>query len=217
MRFDEFGYGAVSAFYEELAALYSFGRIAASKRRQLDFLEPGDRVLYAGVGRGEDAVEAARLGVRVTGVDLSSRMLAHLEERLAREGLEAELIRGDVAKGLPPGDFDAVVANYFLNLFEAERAAGMLELLAERVRPGGLLLCADFARPEGRGIGRWLTEAYYRPVNWLAWAIGLCALHPILDYPALLEPLGFRIRLEQRWPIGPGRSPAYLTIVAERS
>lgn len=216
MQFDEYGYGAVSAFYEELAALYSLGQIAASKRSQLALLRPGDRVLYAGVGRGEDAIEAARFGIHVTGVDVSGAMLRRLSRRLEREGLEAELIEGDVARETPAGSYDAVIANYFLNLFEIERARAMLALLVGHVRPGGLLLCADFAPPVGGRAGRWLSEAYYRPVNWIAWALGLCDRHPILDYPAMLEPLGLRIRAEERFPVGPGRNPAYLSLAAER-
>lgn len=221
LRFDDYGYGAVAGFYEELAALYSWGRIAASKRSQLRHLRRGDRVLYAGVGRGEDAILAARLGVRVTAVDLSGAMLRRLAGRLEREGLEAELIEGDVAEETLGGRcnavrFDAVVANYFLNLFEAERAGAMLARLADRIRPGGLLLCADFAPGEGGWLGRWISEAYYRPVNWIAWALGLCDLHPILDYPRLLEPLDFRIRGLERFPVGVGRNPAYLSLLAER-
>jgi hypothetical protein len=92
----------------------------------------------------------------------------------------------------------------------------MLERLTARVRPGGLLLCADFAPGEGGRLGHWISEAYYRPVNWIAWALGLCDLHPILDYPSLLEPLDFRIHRLQRFPVGPGRNPAYLSLAAER-
>lgn len=216
MRFDDYGYGAVAGFYEELASLYSRGRIAASKRSQLRHLRRGDRVLYAGVGRGEDAVLAARLGVRVTAVDLSGAMLRRLARRLEREGLEAELIEGDVAEETLGDPYDAVVANYFLNLFEAERAGAMLARLTDRLRPAGRLLCADFAPGEGGRIGRWISEFYYRPVNWIAWTLGLCDLHPILDYPDLLEPTGLRIRELERFPVGPGRNPAYLSLMAER-
>jgi len=216
LRFDDYGYGAVAGCYEELAALYSWGQIAASKRSQLRHLGAGDRVLYAGVGRGEDAILAARLGIRVTAVDLSRAMLRRLGRRLERERLEAELIEGDVAETNLEDRYDAVVANYFLNLFEAERAGAMLARLANQVRPGGLLLCADFAPGEGGRLGRWVSDAYYRPVNWIAWALGLCDLHPILDYPRLLEPLDFRIRGLERFPVGPGRNPAYLSLVAER-
>ena len=62
MIFDRYGYGLVSGFYDELAAFYSRGRIGATKQSQLQYLKPADRVLYPGVGRGEDAIQAARGG-----------------------------------------------------------------------------------------------------------------------------------------------------------
>jgi hypothetical protein len=77
-------------------------------------------------------------------------------------------------------------------------------------------MLADFARPSGGGVARALTNAYYRPANAVAWALGFCALHPILDHAALLEPLGFRIRSERRFPVLLGIDPAYVSIVAER-
>ena len=47
-------------------------------------------------------------------------------------------------------------------------------------------------------------------------ALGLCALHPILDYGALLPAAGFRVVGERRFPVLLGRDPAYVSIVAER-
>ncbi len=216
MGFDDYSYDAVAFLYDELAAAYSLGRIQRSKASQLAAIARGDRVLYAGVGRGSDALLAARFGARVTAIDLSPRMLARFERRLAREGLTAELIRGDVAAHAPERAYDVVVANYFLNLYEVERAGQMLRRIAGLVRRGGRLMLADFARPAGGWFARSLTHAYYRPVNVVAWALGFCALHPILDYARLLEPLGFRIRSERRFPVLLGANPAYVSIVAER-
>jgi demethylmenaquinone methyltransferase/2-methoxy-6-polyprenyl-1,4-benzoquinol methylase len=216
MRFDEYPYDAVAFFYDELASLYSLGRIPRSKASQLAAIAKGDRVLYAGVGRGADAVLAARFGADVTAIDLSASMLLRCERRFAREGLSVRLIRGDVADHVPEREYDVVVANYFLNLYDADRAGAMLRRLAGLVRRGGLLMLADFARPSGGRFARALSSAYYRPVNTIAWALGFCALHPILDYAELLAPLGFRIRTERRFPVLAGRNPAFVSIVAER-
>ena len=216
MRFDEYSYGPVAGFYDWLAAFYSRGQIGASKQGQLEVIESGDRVLYAGVGCGADALLAARFGAHVTGVDLAPEMLERLAKQFAREDLEAELICGDVASHKPVELYDVVVANYFLNLFDVERAREMLRHLAELVRPGGTLLLTDFALPEGGPVARAITEIYYRPVNWIAWALGLCALHPILDYARLVEPMGFRIDTERRFPVLLGANPAYISIVARR-
>jgi hypothetical protein len=92
----------------------------------------------------------------------------------------------------------------------------MLGHLVRGLRPEGHLLLADFAIPRG---GRWaeaICAMHYRPANWIAWAFGFCALHPILDYGALLAPYGFEIRHERRFPLLLGRNPAYVSITAQR-
>ena len=217
MRFDEYSYGSIAGSYDWLAAVYSRGRIGASKREQLDAIERGDRVLYAGVGRGKEAVLAARFGARVTAIDLAPQMLERLSKQLAREDLESELISGDVSNHKPSEFYDVVVANYFLNLFDVERAREMLRHLCGLVKPGGTLLLTDFALPRGGPFARAISELYYRPVNWIAWVFGFCALHPILDYARLIEPMDFRIHSERRLPVFFGANPAYVSIMARRA
>jgi SAM-dependent methyltransferase len=187
-----------------------------SKRVQDAFLEPGDLALYPGIGRGEEALRAARAGVRVLGLDVSESMLGATRARFAAEGLEGDFRIEDVAVHRPDRLYDAIVAHYFLNLFEAARARAMLERFASWLRPGGRLVLADFARPSKGLLGRLLCEAYYRPVNAIAWALGLCAWHPILDYRELLAGLPFRILAEERFPVGCSADPAYVSIVAEK-
>ena len=214
--FDRYGYGSVAAFYDELSALYSFGRIAETKRLSLEVLRAGDRVFYPGVGRGEEAVAAARRGAEVVAVDVSTAMLEHLQEKLDSAGVGAELIQADASLHEPTAAYDVVVANYFLNLFDATRAQEMIDRLASSLRPGGLLVVADFARPAGGFFGRIASEIYYRPVNWIAWMLRLCALHPILDYRDLLDPARFVIESERRIPVISGANPAFVSIVARR-
>ncbi|MCP4905994.1 MAG: class I SAM-dependent methyltransferase [bacterium] len=217
MEFGAHSYDGVAYCYDELASLYSLGRIEMSKQSQIGSLSPTERVLFAGVGRGRDAIAAARCGVAVTAIDLSPIMLGRFSRGLEREALRAEAIEGDVASHHPELLYDTVVAHYFLNLFEIDRAAAMLSILCRLVRPGGRLIFADFAPGEGGTAARWITEAYFRPVNWVAWAFGFCALHPIPDYPDLIERAGARIRTVSRFPVIPGlANPAYQSVVAER-
>lgn len=216
-RFDRHSHAAVASVYDEIAAFYSLGRIARSKAAGIEAFAAGEHVLFAGVGRGADAVEAARRGVRVTAIDLAPAMLARFERRLAQAGLTAETIRGDVAAHRPARPYDGIDASYFLNLWDTPRAQAMLVHLASLLRPGGKLVVADFARPRGGRISRAIAEAYYRPVDWIAWALGLCELHPILDYRALVGAAGLRIVRERRFPLLVGGDPAFVTIVAERT
>ena len=211
-----YSYDKVAFAYDALASVYSFGRIARSKRAHLSHLRTGDRVLYVGVGRGDEAVAAAAQGIRVTALDLSPRMLAALGRASAAASVEIESICGDVTLHRPTEPYDAVCVHYFLNLFSESDAAEMIDQLAGWVRPGGLLSLADFAPVESRGFARVLTSAYYRPANWVAWALGFCELHPIPDYPAMLSARGFEAPTITRFPIGPGNLPAYWSVIGRR-
>lgn len=106
-------YDRIAAYYEKLAWLYSAGQIPASKLVELQHLTQRDRVLYLGVGAGEDAIAAARKGCSTTCIDTSSRMLAMLDRRLVQEQLSAELVCGDVLEHTRFEAYDAVVANYY--------------------------------------------------------------------------------------------------------
>jgi SAM-dependent methyltransferase len=76
-------------------------------------LPPGARVLDAGAGTGFLSLAAARLGHRVTALDLSAGMLARLRDSAAHEGLAVEVVEAP-AEQPPPGPFDAVVERHLL-------------------------------------------------------------------------------------------------------
>jgi hypothetical protein len=50
------------------------------------------------------------------------------------------------------------------------------------VRPGGKVLIADLALPQGGALSRCAQRAYSRAANVIFWALGLVPLHPIYDY-----------------------------------
>jgi len=76
-------------------------------------LPPGGPVLDVGAGTGFLALAAARLGYRVTALDLSGRMLDRLRASAAREGLEVAVHQGP-AERPPGGPFDAVMSRHLL-------------------------------------------------------------------------------------------------------
>ena len=122
-----------------------------------------ERVLYAGVGGGEDAVMAARKGAHVTVIDLSPRMLAKASERIAAAGLEGqvECIRGDILEHDRHGYYDVVCANFFLNVFVEPVMREMMQYLVSLLRPGGMLLIADLAPVEGPIWQRMARRIYF--------------------------------------------------------
>ena len=60
-------------------------------------LKPGMSILDIGCGTGRHAVELAKLGYEMTGIDLSAGMLAEAEAAAKAAGVELELIRADAA------------------------------------------------------------------------------------------------------------------------
>ena len=212
----KFVYDRVAFLYDEVCAVYSLGAIARSKRHHLGFLRVGSRVLYVGVGRGADALAAARAGAQVTAVDLSEPMLRRLRAAAIREGLCLELVEDDVSQLPCPGDYDVVVANYFLNMFSESDAQSMLGALLVQVRPGGRLCLADFAPAAGLGLSGVATTAYYRLVKGVGWLLWICALHEIPDLPKWLTDRGLEILDIKRFPVMGGSGPAYWAMIARR-
>jgi SAM-dependent methyltransferase len=75
-----------------------------------------------GAGTGFLSLAAARLGQRVTALDLSGGMLERLREKAAAEELEVEVVQGG-AEEPPAGPFDAVIERHLLWTLPDPRAA----------------------------------------------------------------------------------------------
>jgi demethylmenaquinone methyltransferase/2-methoxy-6-polyprenyl-1,4-benzoquinol methylase len=172
----------VAWFYEVLAYIYSTGQIAAAKASQVDQMMPGDKVLYAGVGAGEDAALAAERGIELTCIDLSQSMLDRTEKKLARKNLTAQLICDDMFNHDRYHHYDIVTANFFLNAFDSAEMPKMLAHLASLIRPSGRLLIADVAVPQGPLPFRLIHRIHNAAGLVFFWALGLVSLHPIYDY-----------------------------------
>jgi SAM-dependent methyltransferase len=75
--------------------------------------QPPARILDCGAGTGFLSLIAARLGHKVTAVDVSTAMLAKLRDKAAAGGLGVEIVEGG-AEQPPAGPFDAVMERHLL-------------------------------------------------------------------------------------------------------
>ncbi len=115
--------------------------LAAVSARVMDHLAPtpGLRVVDVGCGTGNAALEAARRGARVIGVDPATRLLEVAAERARAEGLEVSWQAGSGgALPLPDASVDAAVAIFSI-IFAPDPERCIAEL-RRVVRPGGRVL-----------------------------------------------------------------------------
>ena len=189
-------YGVVAKVYDLLGHLYSGGQIRASKEAQMDAIRPGQRVLYAGAGGGEDAVMAATHGAVVTVVELSPEMIEECRIRFRKAGVEdqIELVEADIMTFQRERAFDVVVANFFLNVFSINVMPSVMDHLVSLLKSDGLFLISDFRPLEGGVIHRSLHFLYYGAVALFFRVLSNNPFHPIYDYRGLLPQAGLELQ-----------------------
>jgi len=101
-------------------------------------VRPGQRVLDVGCGTGVAAVTAARMGARVSGLDLTPELLDRARVNSQIAGVEVDWREGDAEK-LPFADasFD-VVLSQFGHMFAPRPALAVAEMLRV-LKPGGTI------------------------------------------------------------------------------
>jgi SAM-dependent methyltransferase len=110
-------------------------------------LRPSSRILDLGCGVGRHAVPLARLGHRVTGIDLSETMLALARALAVEQKVEVDFARRDMRELAGLGPFDACVCLYtVLGYFDDANNAQVLHSVAKILVDGGKLLL-DVSNP----------------------------------------------------------------------
>ncbi|MFF8599975.1 class I SAM-dependent methyltransferase [Streptomyces sp. NPDC015232] len=188
---------SITAYWDAAAASFDtepdHGLRAAPTRTAWDRLlrswmptDPVD-VLDVGCGTGSVSALLAEAGHRVTGVDLSPRMIEQARAKFATAGLPGRFLVGD-AMAPPTHDrrFGAVLSRHLVWTLPDPEAA--LRDWASRLHPGGRLLLIE---------GRWREAAqdaapYVPGAESLPWNGGISAR----DLTAALRPLVSGLRVE---------------------
>ncbi len=109
---------------------------------ELTGVQPGATLLDLCCGPGRHALELARRGFRVTGVDRTAAFLDRLRRRARREGLRLQLRCRDMREPLGRDRYDAVINMFssFGYFEDPEDDRRVLRHVLHALRPGGALL-----------------------------------------------------------------------------
>ncbi len=103
------------AFFDAHAQVYEDNVFTKNTIKEVDFLieelslQPGSSILDVGCGTGRHSIELAKRGYAVTGLDLSSEMLARAANAAKSAGVNVNWIRSDATKFSLPGKYDGAI------------------------------------------------------------------------------------------------------------
>jgi demethylmenaquinone methyltransferase/2-methoxy-6-polyprenyl-1,4-benzoquinol methylase len=145
-------FNSISGNYDRLNRLLSFGTDRRWRRRAVDLIGnhiSPKRILDVATGTGDLALTALKLNPeKITGIDISGKMLALGRAKIARLGFESkiELLTGDSEKIMfPDRTFDVVMSAFGVRNF-GDTSAGLREMLRV-LRPGGMIMVLEFSKP----------------------------------------------------------------------
>jgi len=212
-------YRIVGPLYDFLSNLYSGRSIHHCKIAMInkDNVKKGDRILFAGVGHGLDAIQAAELGANVTVVDISETMLNQFRQKLKKNNpkLKIRQVHSDILEFNEFKKYDMVVANFFLNVFYQDMMTRVLEQLVRLGKPGAKIVVGDFSYPTGNIFSRAFKVIYWYGAVLFFWLFARNAVHNIYNYPEFMENAGLVIKEKKYYKLG--IINCYWSVLGEKS
>ncbi len=195
--------------YDRLNHILSLNIDKGWRRKAVREIVDTDRpleVLDVACGTGDFTIEIARkvaAGSRVTGIDLSEGMMKIGREKIAKAGVDAEMVQGDCeALAYGEGTFDRISVGFGVRNFE-HLELGLSEM-CRVLKPGGKLVVLELSVPSN-GFIRWCYKLYFLKIlpaigGWISGDRGAYEYLPasVLRFPApekfvgMMKDAGFR-------------------------
>jgi ubiquinone/menaquinone biosynthesis C-methylase UbiE len=145
-----------------IADYYDASPVVAERKQDVAFYrnagrEHGDPILELGCGTGRIALALAEAGLRITGLDLSERMLERASEKRAALPVETRervhLVQGDMARFDLDETYRLIIIPFrpFQHLLETQQQLDCLHCVRKHLAAGGHLII-DFFQPDLRRL-----------------------------------------------------------------
>ena len=151
-------FATIADRYDFITVVLSFGRDAAWKRRLVNEarVRHDVHVVDLACGTGDIAFEAARAGARVTGVDVTFRMIEIARAKADRAKIDGLwpvprfVVCDMMALPLPTSSADIITTGYGLR--NVPQLKDAIDEILRVLKPDGQLLSLDFNRPQSAVI-----------------------------------------------------------------
>jgi ubiquinone/menaquinone biosynthesis C-methylase UbiE len=173
-----------AANFDRLARVYrwleyvAFGRdLERARTCYLDRLSACRSILVLGEGDGRCLAQLVRLApeARIECIDASRAMLDRAAARLdpAARARVTFTCADAFTLSFDPHRYEAVLTLFFLDCFNDDDVALLVQRIAPALRPGGFWLFADFVEP-ARGFARWRARVWLAVLYaFFRWQTGL--------------------------------------------
>ncbi len=190
--------------YDTGIRILTLGRVDRVYDRLTSHIKKGDNVLDIGCGTGALSFRAAKIGAKVTGIDVNPQMLEIAKKRSKDFGLEksVEFSEMGVAElGSEKGKYDVIMSGLcFSELTDGE--LGFVIQEAKRLLvPKGLLLVADEVRPHNI-LKRILSFLLRFPLVVITYILTQTTTSAVKNLPKRIEDAGFMIKSKRTSRLG---------------
>ncbi|MBX2900911.1 MAG: class I SAM-dependent methyltransferase [Cyclobacteriaceae bacterium] len=169
------GYNRLAPFYDRLATVFVGKQLQQAQLALLPYLQQKRKLLILGGGTGWILSHIFKINptLEIDYVDSAAQMIARARQR-AGSNQRIRFIEGTEA-AVPDKDYDAVITNFYLDLFTAQDLMVLIGLLRASVANGATWLVTDFEEHTG-GQRMKVKLMYY--FFWMATGLKTRALPP---------------------------------------
>lgn len=168
-------FDGIAGTYDKFNHLLSLNVDKVWRRKAVQSLRRGDKVLDVATGTADLALEIIRQekAGEVTGIDISSGMMEIGRKKVEKKGLSGRIVLSEGSAldiPFPDGSFDAVTCAYGVRNF-SNPDKGLKEMYRV-LRSGGQLAILEFSYPSGKVTGKMYDIFFTRLMPVVGKAIG---------------------------------------------